>query len=397
MSYIFPVLLLLFFLGDVLWWLRALRRTPHQPWRGLAVLFIILQLIGISILLLSRFKGLGWDRYFPRPILAMVYIWHLLFIVPWLLFVGVIEIGKGVLALARWFARVRPRHLRDDGISRREFLTSALTLAPAMLTGGAALAAEAQLNQFRVRSLELNLPTLPAQLDGLTIAHVSDTHVGRFTRANVLAKIVEEVNKMNADLVLMTGDLIDFAIRDLPAGIEMMKALHSRHGTYLCEGNHDLFQDPEQFRRIVLRSGLNLLRDQQLTLPVRGVRLQLFGLAWVAGHRLARVEAESAMKSQMDRMRRELDERAFPIVLAHHPHVFDHAQGFPLMLAGHTHGGQLMLDQNTGFGPWLFRYWSGLYQKEGRTLFVSNGTGNWFPLRINAPAELVQLTLRRGG
>src|SRR5262249_2580816 len=163
-------------------------------------------------------------------------------------------------------------------------------------------------------------------------------------------------------------------IRDLPAGIEMMKALRSRHGTYLCEGNHDLFQDPEQFRRIVLRSGLKLLRDQQLTLPVRGVRLQMFGLAWVAGHRVARAEAEAAMKLQMDRMRRELDERAFPIVLAHHPHAFDHAQGFPLMLAGHTHGGQLMLDQNTGFGPWLFRYWSGLYQKEGRTLFVSNGT-----------------------
>jgi predicted MPP superfamily phosphohydrolase len=364
----------------------------------LATIFIVLQIAGISILLASRFGGLGWESYFPRPILAMVYIWHLLLVIPWLLFVGVIQFCKGIQALARWITRARPRrHAGDEGISRREFLTTAMTLAPVVLTGGAALASESELDRFRVRSLELKLPTLPPQLDGLTIAHVSDTHVGRFTRANVLAQLVDDVNKLNADLVLMTGDLIDFSIRDLPAGIESMKALRSKHGTYLCEGNHDLFQDAEQFRRTVLKSGLALLRDQQLTLPIRGVRLQLLGLSWVAGHRVAREHAEAGMKEQMARMRRELDEHAFPIVLAHHPHTFDYAQGFPLMLAGHTHGGQLMLNETTGFGPWFFRYWSGLYKKEGRTLVVSNGVGNWFPLRINAPAELLHLTLRRAG
>ena len=101
------------------------------------------------------------------------------------------------------------------------------------------------------------------------------------------------------------------------------------------------------------------------------------------------------MKKQMDQMRRERDESAFPIVLAHHPHAFDHAQDFPLMLAGHTHGGQIMLSEKVGFGSWLFRYWSGVYQKEGRTLVVSNGVGNWFPLRVNAPAEILHLTFRR--
>jgi uncharacterized protein len=396
MSYIFPVLLVLFFVGDVMWGVRAYRRIRSQPWRGLAMIFVLLQICGISTVLVSRFGGLAWDTYLPRPALAMVYIWHLLFVVPWLLFMAVVGFAKGIVAFGRWMARVQPRRIHDDGITRREFLKSTATLAPAVLVGGGALVSEEQLNRFRIRKLELKLPTLPAALDGLTIAHVSDVHVGRFTRQNVLAKISDEVNKMNADLVLMTGDLIDFAIRDLPAGIELMKSLRGKHGTYLCEGNHDLFQDAEQFRRSVLKSGLTLLRDQQLTLPIRGVRLQLMGLAWVSGHRVSRADAETGMKTQMEKMRRELDQKAFPIVLAHHPHVFDHAQGFPLMLAGHTHGGQLMLNEDTGFGPWLFRYWSGLYQKEGRTLVVSNGTGNWFPVRVNAPAELVHLTLRRG-
>jgi predicted MPP superfamily phosphohydrolase len=86
---------------------------------------------------------------------------------------------------------------------------------------------------------------------------------------------------------------------------------------------------------------------------------------------------------------------AFTILLAHHPQVFDAAAaaGIPLTLAGHTHGGQLMLTPRLGFGPWLYRYWSGLYRQGASQLVVSNGTGNWFPLRIGAPAEIVLLTL----
>jgi hypothetical protein len=67
----------------------------------------------------------------------------------------------------------------------------------------------------------------------------------------------------------------------------------------------------------------------------------------------------------------------------------------PLTISGHTHGGQLMWNERTGFGPALFRYWSGLYTRGESKLIVSNGVGNWFPLRINAPAELVHLTLVR--
>jgi predicted MPP superfamily phosphohydrolase len=89
---------------------------------------------------------------------------------------------------------------------------------------------------------------------------------------------------------------------------------------------------------------------------------------------------------------------AFPIFLAHHPHLFDGAAaaGLPLVLAGHTHGGQLMLSDNVGVGPLRFRYWSGTYRRGDARLFVNNGVGNWFPLRVNAPAEIVKLTLRRG-
>ena len=88
---------------------------------------------------------------------------------------------------------------------------------------------------------------------------------------------------------------------------------------------------------------------------------------------------------------------AFPILLEHHPHAFDAAaeSGIPLTLYGHTHGGQLMLNEQLGFGPAMFRYWSGFYRRGTSQLIVSNGVGNWFPVRMNAPAEIVHLTLKR--
>lgn len=101
-----------------------------------------------------------------------------------------------------------------------------------------------------------------------------------------------------------------------------------------------------------------------------------------------------AIAKSMEELLPQRRPEAFPILLAHHPHAFDYAENIPLTLAGHTHGGQLMLTEQIGFGPAMFRYWSGLYQRGNRSLVVSNGVGNWFPLRVQAPAEVVHITLR---
>jgi hypothetical protein len=83
------------------------------------------------------------------------------------------------------------------------------------------------------------------------------------------------------------------------------------------------------------------------------------------------------------------------ILLAHHPHAADYAHGAHLTLAGHTHGGQLMLSQTRGPGPMLYRYWSGLHTSRQlrRPVIVSNGVGNWFPLRTAAPAEITLIAV----
>lgn len=379
----FTVLLSSFALGDVVWWALAQRRLRARAWQIAAGLFAFAQFGGLAIIIGGRWTGEGWGDALPRPIISAIYTWHLLILLPWL---GVAAVSGLVRGLRRVVV-TPPRPASEPCLSRREFLREAAVLAPALGALGGAGVGEWQLEQFRVRRLELPLPTLPPALDGLTIAHVTDVHVGRFTRAPVMERIVQQTNALEADLVLLTGDLLNYALADLPAAIDFVRGLRGRHGVFLCEGNHDLFESPVGFWRGVGRAGLPFLRGENAALSVRGARVQVFGLPWTHGDR-----AHAAALSAAARQR---EDGAFPILLAHHPHVFDHAENFPLTLAGHTHGGQLMLTENLGFGPWMFRYWSGLYRQAQRALVVSNGVGNWFPIRIGAPAEVVHLTLRR--
>jgi predicted MPP superfamily phosphohydrolase len=228
-------------------------------------------------------------------------------------------------------------------------------------------------------------------------------HVGPWTNGRVLRAMVEKTNALRTDLVLLTGDLIHYDLADLPEAIALVKAMQGRYGLWMIEGNHDLFENAGEFERRVKAAGLHLLLDEWAVADVRGHPVQLFGLSWIgAGN--AESPADTGDESQRDkwgvlqlhRLMKERHSEVFPILLAHHPHAFDAAAEFalPLTLAGHTHGGQWMLDSRHGAGPVLFRYWSGLYTRAGSQLIVSNGVGNVLPLRISAPAEIVHITLR---
>jgi predicted MPP superfamily phosphohydrolase len=256
-----------------------------------------------------------------------------------------------------------------------------------------------QLGDFRVREFEIPLRVLPPDLDGLTSAHVSDPHVGRFTYGQKLKNIAEVTNSLRADLVLLTGDLIDYALADLPAALDMVRRMDPRAGLYLCQGNHDLFQSRDRFDAGVRAAGFPLLVNSAARVQVRGRPVQLLGVRWAGydDHLPEETGKDAGVYTYVPQLAALRDPDAFPILLAHHPHAFDPAAaaGFPLTLAGHTHGGQLMLTDHLGPGPLFYRYWSGLYRKpNGASLVVSNGVGNWFPLRTHAPAEIPKLTLR---
>jgi predicted MPP superfamily phosphohydrolase len=410
------IILVSIIVADLLWWERAdrwTRRWRHAlGWRLLVAVFMGGQ-IGLVIWILGgRVPAVSDFGRPPQFLSAAAYLWHLLLLpVGWAFVVTIsllIGAWRGGRQLAGWTAswhRSASVEVGSDPLptpifgpvvptretaSRRQFLGMLTTVTPALLTGAGVAYSQTQLQQFRIRPMGVALPGLPPELDGLRIALVSDLHVGTFTNGRTLKRIVEETSRLDADLVLLPGDLINNALADLSDALDAVDNMQSRHGAYLSVGNHDLIEDGAEFvRRVQARVPL-LLNDSRVV-PIRGQRVQLLGLPWNS--------KEALISGSVRQLARRIEPGAFPILLAHHPHAFDVAAavGIPLTVSGHTHGGQLMLSETVGFGPLMYRYWSGLYRQpahNGASLIVSNGVGNWFPLRSGAPAEIIDLTLR---
>jgi predicted MPP superfamily phosphohydrolase len=378
---------------DLVWWFVLARLAPHPVTRVIVHLFMAAQLVVFIWLIGGRVSGSGLDRLLPKFAVTNLFIWH--FIALGLLsIVGILSLP--ILLISKMVPRRNihpPPAITSDGWTRRDFLRFGAAIAPPLLTLSASTIALRQLDDFRIRRFRIDLPGLPVELDGLTIAQVSDMHVGRFTSGRMLDRIVEATNRLQADLVLLTGDLINDALADLDHGLDLVRAMQARLGLFLIEGNHDLIENPSEFERRVKASGIPFLLDESAIVSVHGFPLQLLGLSWTRTHGEGR---DKAIAAAVNALLEQRGPDAFPILLAHHPHAFDAAAAarIPLTLSGHTHGGQLMWNEQIGFGPAMFRYWSGWYRQGVSQLVVSNGVGNWFPLRVNAPAEIVHLTLR---
>ena len=382
---------------DVIWWIVFARLTNHATGRVVVSIFMVAMMVGLIAVIAARLSRADWDRVIPKFAVSAVFIWHFIGL-GLLSLIGLalipILLGQKIVRLTRAAPIKVERSVQAPAWSRREFLRFAGAMLPPVFTLSLTGIAMGQLNNVRIRRFVLPIATLPKELDGITIAQVSDMHVGRFTNGEVLQKMVRMVNEMRADLVLLTGDLINDALADLDTGLELARALEARFGLAIIEGNHDLIENPAEFERRVRASGIPFLLDESTIIDVHGFPVQLLGLSWTRVHGQERDAAiGAAVKNLLEQ--READ--AFPILMAHHPHAFDAAAdaGLPLTLSGHTHGGQLMLNEQLGFGPALFHYWSGLYTRGRSKLIVSNGVGNWFPLRVNAPAEIVHITLRQ--
>src|SRR5947209_7699292 len=360
---------------DLLWWIVLARLSTHGVARIVVSMFMAAMMIGLIAVIAARMSRGDWDRLIPKFAVSTIFIWHFI-VLSLLTIIGALIIP--ILAGQKLFSNRMPSpakpSLEASSWNRREFLRFGAAILPPIFTFGLTGIAVCQLNQVRIRRFVLPIADLPTALDGLTIAQVSDVHVGRFTNGEVLEKAVRLVNELGADLVLLTGDLINDALADLDTGLDLVRRMEARFGMAMIEGNHDLIENPQEFEARVRASGIPFLLDESTVINVRGFPVQLLGLRWTRAYGEQR---DAAIAAEVKRLLQQRTAGAFPVLLAHHPHAFDAAaeSGIPLTLSGHTHGGQLMLNEQLGFGPALFRYWSGMYQRGSSKLIVSNCGG----------------------
>jgi len=406
--------------GDVVWWRAAVGRLRGfrfaGGWRWGLHLFMAAQL-GFMLFMLGGSIADYVPHWGPLIWSVVAYGWHL-FLLPlavvWMWGPAVVRRIRSCRTVAVASGPTKPVAPPTSGLTRRQALAAMSAILPPAISAGVGVVAVKRLGMYDVHDVTLRVPGLPADLVGLTIAHGSDLHIGRFLPDGVMERVADSINAMRADLVVFTGDLLDTSALRIQPGIDFMRRLDPRQGLVMIEGNHDVMHEAERFEKTMKDAGLPLLLDEATTfrIPGRATPVQMLGMTWgdlrrgyeIGGHygreanRTYRYYTKETMAAALERTVAHREVGAFPILLAHHPHAFDGAvaAGLPLVLSGHTHGGQLMLTKHIGAGPIRFRYWTGTYEKGDSRLFVNNGVGNWFPLRVNAPAEVVKITLARG-
>ena len=364
------------------WLLR--RRRPWPQWLGVAIFFWAFLMSGLFAI--EIFDPAGWKPFLRDRLyllMATEMVWNVLFLQ--VLFPGMILV---VLVMGRLRPVRRSPAMTPDGLTRRKFLYLLSYGAVPATAFGMGVHGTLTREDLRRRDFQIPIVNLPSELEGFTIAHVSDLHSGLFVGPDRLKIVSDATNDLKADLVVITGDIINREMGEFPAALDAMRRMESRHGIYLCEGNHDVTAGVRAVADACDRNGLPMLYNSCTAIPFGTGRLLLGGLSW---KRALEMDRQPGMVGDLFPRREEGDVR---ILLAHHPHVFDIAQEADLLLSGHTHGGQIMFG-DIGLGRLRFKYWSGRYQRGNTTMIVSNGCGDWFPCRIGAPAEIALLRLTR--
>lgn len=334
-----------------------------------AVVLGVLGLLTATTIIASRVADPDWTQFVAWP--GFLWLAVLFYLVPSLLLA---EVPR-----AMWQRRQRPVDLE-----RRRVIARGLALGTG-LTAGAVVGfgAVQALRDPQIRRMTVPLAGLDPRLAGLRIAVLSDLHLGPIIQAGHTERIVGLTNEARPDLVAVVGDLANGSFGTFGSGIDPLRDLETRYGTFFVTGNHEYDDDPDRWIDGLERLGVRTLRNE---------RTRIAGgldLAGVTDH-------DAGDHGDAPDLERAIDGATGPVVLLAHQPVAVHEaarSGVGLQLSGHTHGGQM----------WPMHYLlrrgqpvlSGLHRIDGTWLYVSRGLANWGPpVRVGARPDIgiVELT-----
>lgn len=397
------------FLNVLLWFALRNRLRAALPRRGRMLAWALAPML-IVLLHPSLFMAFGgWSGL--RAARGMVPDWAQMIGIAaqfgWIFYGMMLLPGFAVRGVRRLRALLRKdsgtpaeRQLADAG--RRQLLARAALAVPVaamVLGGGSVLASRAAPVITRLR---LRVPRDMTALHGISIAQVSDVHIGSYMNRERLAEIRDAMNATGTDFHVVTGDLIDNHINQVELAQWFLRGLKPGREIFQCMGNHEYIAtrtaDNETIIKGLSEPNAPMLIDEARKLAVGGDHVWIAGIDYPRDGR--NVTGRRTYRESLDATLAQIaDDGAPRIVLSHNPRAFYDAREMPmdLMLAGHTHGGQIKLGRvgDAALTPLLPMdyYHNGHYEHAGRQLYVNAGTGGWLPVRVNCPPEITVIEL----
>lgn len=366
---------------------------PYRRASSLRKTFWWLLLLAAPLSLLGWFSG----RLFPRSIYTIALQWIGLSIMGWFyITLVVVTIRDIALFLYRRFRKSAPpppSKAEANGVSRRAFLQRTTSMAVVASSGAiSSQGIRSARNSAALKYVDIPIADLHPDLDGFVILQLSDIHVGDTIGRRYLERIIARCADVQADMIAITGDLVDGTVEELKHEVEPIFELDAPHGVFFVTGNHEYYSGALEWVRHLQENGLRVLLDEHVVLTHKEAALVVGGITDYSAPSMVKEHVSDPVQAF-----RGAPTDATRILLAHQPRSYPQAKGLgvDLQLSGHTHGGQI----------WPFTYLvllqqpfiAGLHRVLDRTwLYISRGTGYWGPpMRVASPSEITVLTLRR--
>jgi predicted MPP superfamily phosphohydrolase len=359
---------------------RFLRETQWIKSRvvhGRVLRVVYYALVAYMILIVPQLV-VPWHGVFSSPVLS----WLLAATMLWLVV---------LVSFGTWVKLHRQVSARADVMnpSRRAFLRVAvpvIALAPSAIVAVGMVRARTGL---RLKEVNIRIPGLHPDLNGIRISQLTDIHYGPFFGKRELEWAVALANETKPHIALVTGDLITREGDDLRGCLNILKSVRGEAGVWACHGNHEQYAGVEDEATLLgERQGFHFLRGASEILRFGKAKLNLAGIDYHSLGMEPLIGAEEWLVND-----------ALNVLLSHTPASFDRAAelGFDLTISGHTHGGQVTLPlgkESLTFARAFTPYIRGLYEREGKQLYVSSGLGTvGVPVRIGADPEVTLIRL----
>ncbi len=307
-----------------------------------------------------------------------------------LIYTATISLAAVVVLIGRMLRR---RLDADVNPARRRVLRFAGGAIVASPFAALAWGTLVQRTNFQVREIDMPLPGLPKDLDGLRLLQLSDIHLSPFLSEAELARVIDASRELRPDLAVVTGDLISGPGDPLDACIRQLSRLRADAGIFGCMGNHEHYAQVEDYAAAeAAKVGIEFLRHRTRQLRFGSAVLNLAGVDY---------QPLTAKPDYLRNAQRMIVPGACNVLLSHNPDVFPvaAAQGWNFVLSGHTHGGQVtveILDQTITPIRFFTPYVYGLFRLGDSAEYVTRGIGTiGIPARLGAPPEISVFKLRK--